>query len=187
MARIAATLVLLFALWSAASAEPFDALGFSAEFPAPAIVHPEQDGARDAQGHVLSKAVLVQAGIAHVYSAVVVVETFQVPHRLDIDETLIADRDSCLKGWNATITASDPMVLDGHRALLFRYLGPGGRGGGAGIVAVVEADAPRIYVLFTMATPKADRKLVEALERMVGSFHITLIRIEQPPGLSPGR
>ena len=187
MARVAAALVFFFALWSAAFAESFDTLGFSAEFPAVPVVHPQQDGSRDAQGRVLSKTVLVQAGIAHVYSAVVVVETFQVPHALDIDETLIANRDGCLKGWNATLTASDPMVLDGHRALLFRYLGAGGRGGGAGIVAVVEADAPRVFVLFTMVTPKADRELVDALERMVRSFHITLIRLEQPPGMSPGR
>lgn len=176
MHRIAfAGAFLMLLVCAAAGAAPFasDELGFSADFPEAPAVQAPQDASHDADGNVLSRAVVVQAGRAHVYSAVVVVETFLKPHTLDIDKTLIANRDGCLQGYEGmTITASDPVLQDGHRALRFRYAGPHGHGGGAGIVAVVEGETPRIYVLFGMRTPKADPETVAAMERWVESFHI---------------
>jgi len=169
-----AGILLAFVLAAPSAAEPFssDTYGFSADFPAAPVIHPEQDAVRDANGRVVSRTVLVQAGTPHVYSAVVVVETFEGPLPEPPDRILTESRDACLKGWSMTITDSAPETLDGHKALLFHYVHTSGHGGGAGIVAVTEGEKPRVYILFTMATPKADDATLAALERMVGSFHI---------------
>jgi hypothetical protein len=172
MRWLALLLTGLLALAQVSFAGSFDALGFSADFPAAPVIHPEQDGARDAAGRPLSKAVLVQAGVAHQWSAVVVVETFDGPLPSSVDTILVANRDNSLAGWNMKLTASNPILQDGHKALVFRFAHPGGRGGGAGIVAVREGERPRVYLLFTMYTPKAEADIPAALERMVGSFHI---------------
>jgi hypothetical protein len=173
--RIAAVAsVVLLLLPAAALGETYtsEEFGFTADFPAAPVVGQPQGSEKDGNGNFISTSVSFTAAEQGVYAAIVSVESYSVPVKLDIDASLAVQRDSFVKGLNASVSSSAPGKQDGHPALFFSYDTPGHSMVGDGIVAYVETDKPRSYIVVTMETAATPVARTADLDRFLRTFHI---------------
>ncbi len=173
--RIAAVAsVVLLLLPAAALGETYtsEEFGFTADFPAaPAVGQPE-GSEKDGNGNFISTSVSFTAAEQGVYAAIVSVESYSVPAKLDIDAALVIQRDSLVKGLNGSVSSSKPGKQDGHPALFFSYDTPDHSMVGDGVVAYVETEKPRSYIVVTMQTPETSATRIADLDRFLRTFHI---------------
>lgn len=173
--RIAAVAsVVLLLLPAAALGETYssDQYGFTADFPVAPTVGQPKGSEKDGNGNFISTAVDFTAAEGGVYAALISVESYVVPTKLDITQALAIQRDNLAKGLNASVSASDPGTQDGHPALFFSYDTPDHSAAGSGIVAYVETDKPRGYIVVTMRTPSTSAAQIADLDRFLKTFHI---------------
>ena len=157
-----------------AFAVPFDSsdLGFSAEYPSTPTVGAPEGSEQDSAGNFVSHSVTVSSISQGEYAAMVAVDTYDSPIKLDIDGSLINERDNFLKGLKASYTSSTKGTQNGYQALFFTYDTPDHSAAGSGFIAIDVAARPRIYVVVTMRTPSASSAEISALDSFLGGFHI---------------
>lgn len=146
-------------------------LGFAAEFPASPTVGAPEDSEKDEAGNVLSRSVTVSCLEQGVYMAAAVVDTFLKPIKIDVQGSLVLERDNFIKGLEASLVSANPSTLDGHRAMFFTYERPDHSAAGSGVVVIEETDVPRIFVVVTMHTPAATDAQKSDLDAFLSSFH----------------
>ncbi len=158
----------------AANGQPFssDQYGFTAEFPADPVVGQPQAAETNAHGKVISHSVMIQTQVMGVYTAMVTVESYIVPTRINTGKRLAAMPRSFVSGLDAVLTSSKPGRLDGHRARFFTYKTRGHVSSGRGIAVVVPGRLPRTYLVLTNHTSLASDGEVAALDRFITSFQL---------------
>ena len=173
-AILAYTCLLLSLLLAPASGETFtsDQYDFTAEFPAQPSVGTPQGSETDSKGNFISTSVMIQVQVQGIYTAMVTVDSYVVPLKIDSSSTLLAISRSFVAQLNATTTSSKPGKRDGRRARFFSYGTADHSMMGKGIVVVVPAKKPRTYLVLTMHTPLASEDEIAALDKFLDSFHV---------------
>ncbi len=163
---------LLFA--SAACAETFvsNKYGFSADFPIPPVVGSEQNSETNDAGKVISRSVEIKAESTSIYTALVTVDSYIVPTRINAGSTLKTMVKMFVVQLDGRATASKPGKVDGFPARFFSYDTPDHKLAGDGVAVIVPGKLPRIYLVVTMHTPMASPDEVAALAKFVASFHL---------------
>jgi hypothetical protein len=154
-------------------ADPFvsDQYHFTADFPAPPTVGTPQGSETDERGNFISTSVMIQTQVQGVYTAMVTVDNYVVPLKIDTPSLLLAMAHSFVDELNAKTTASKSGKLDGYRARFFSYDTPDHSKAGKGIVVIVPGKKPRTYLVVTMYTPLASQDEIAALDSFIASFH----------------
>ncbi len=171
MRTIAAVLAFL-VLIPAAYGESFvsNKYGFSAEFPSQPSVGIPQGSETDASGKFVSQSVNIMAESQGVYTAMVTVDSYTVPVKIDASPTLTAMVRSFVAQLDAVATSSKPGKLEGRPARFFTYATADRSIAGSGIVVLVPSKKPRIYMIVTMHTPLASDGQIAALDKFLKSF-----------------
>lgn len=174
MLSMAVAFACLCVLSVSAGAQPFssDQYGFSAEFPGEPAVGRPQSAETDAKGKVIANSVMVQSQVMGVYTAMVTVESYIVPTKIDIGTTLAAMPKLFVDQLDAVMTSSKPGKLDGHRARFFSYETRDHASSGKGIAVVIPGKLPRTYLVLTNYTSIASEENKAALDRFITSFHV---------------
>ncbi len=164
----------LFLLSAPAFGETFtsEEYGFTAEFPARPTVGPPQGSETDSKGNFISTSVMIKTQVLGVYTAMVTVDSYLVPLKIDPSSTLLAISRSFVAQLDATTTSSKPGRLDGYRARFFSYDTADHSASGKGIVVIVPAKKPRTYLVLTMHTSAASADEIAALDKFLDSFHV---------------
>lgn len=158
---------------SAASAETFvsNKYGFTADFPVAPVVGAERNSETTDAGKVISRSVEIKAESTGVYTALVTVDSYIVPTKIDAASTLRTMVKMFVVQLDARATSSKPSKLDGFPARYFSYETPNHNTAGSGVAVIVHGKLPRIYLVVTMHTSMASPDEVAALEKFVKSFH----------------
>ena len=149
-----------------------DQYGFSADFPAPPAVGKPQGSETDAKGNFISTSVITKTQVNGIYTAMVTVESYVVPMKVEPSSTLLAMSRSFAAQLDATITSSKAGRLDGHRARFFSYEARDHSSSGKGVVVLVQAKKPRSYMVLSMHTSLASEGEIAALDKFIASFHV---------------
>jgi hypothetical protein len=159
---------------AAAFGESFtsDKLAFSADFPFEPTVGDAAGSEVDHSGNFISTSVIVSSELPGVYVAMVTVDSYVVPMKLDVAATPRGTRDDFVKALKASVVSSDPGTRDGRRALFFRYETSNRSNVGSGIVVITQQKKPRIYLVVTTYTPNASAEQIGELDKFVASFHL---------------
>lgn len=157
-----------------ASGEPFasEQYGFTADFPATPIVGKPRPSETNDRGKVIAKSVIIKTQIMGVYTAMVTVDSYIVPTKLNTSATLSAMTQGFAAQLDARITSSRFGRVDGHRARFFNYRTSDRASSGKGVIVVVQSRKPRTYMVLSMHTSLASDDDVAALNKFVASFHV---------------
>lgn len=158
---------------SAASAETFvsNKYGFTADFPVAPVVGAEQNSETNDAGKVISRSVEIKAESTGIYTALVTVDSYIVPTKVDVASTLRTMIKMFVVQLDARATESKPTKLDGFPARTFSYKTPDHATAGNGVAVIVPGKLPRIYFVVTMHTAMASPAEIATLDKFVASFH----------------
>jgi hypothetical protein len=173
MRGFAAVLAAALLFVSSAGAETFvsNKYGFSADFPISPVVAPEQNSETNDSGKVISRSAEIKAESTGVYTALVTVDSYIVPTKIDAASTLRTMVRMFVAQLEARATLSKPGKLDGFPARYFGYETPDHQTAGDGVAVIVPGKLPRIYLVVTMHTAMASPDEVASLTKFVKSFH----------------
>ena len=144
--------------------------GFSAEFPmAPSFSEP-QGAETDANGKTISNTVMIQDAMPGSYTAMVTVDSYIVPIKIDAPSTLQAMTKGFVAQLDARTTSSKPGQFDGKPARFFAYDTADHSVAGNGMIVLVPSKKPRIYLVITSHTPMASADQIAALDKFIKSF-----------------
>jgi hypothetical protein len=149
-----------------------DQYGFTAEYPAEPAVGVSQGGETGAKGKFISNSVIIQARVLGVWTAMVTVESYTVPRKIDAGSTLAAMPKLFASQLDATLTSSKPGKVDGYKARFFTYQTRDKATMGNGIAIVVPSAKPRTYLVLTSRTSIASDQNVADLDKFIASFHL---------------
>ena len=149
-----------------------DKYGFSADFPNEPTVSEPKGSETDNEGNFISTMVMFSAHEPGTTSALVTVDTYAVPTKLNVAATLKAMRNDFIRGLEAKIVSSDPGTRDGHQALFFTYDTRDHSAAGSGIAIIVPRKKPRTYLVVNMHTPAASAEQIVVADAFLASFHI---------------
>jgi len=147
-----------------------DLYGFSATFPAEVTVGSPQGSETDAKGNYISKSVIIQSRVTGVWTAMVTVETYSVPRKIDAGTALATMPRMFAAQLDATITASKPGKVGPYKARFFSYRTNDGNASGKGIMIVVPTAKPRTFQVLTSQTGLASPENIADLEKFLASF-----------------
>ncbi|GAA0566518.1 hypothetical protein [Rhizomicrobium electricum] len=155
-----------------ASGETFtsDQYGFSAAFPAEVTVGDPQASETDAKGNAISKSVIIQSRVMGVWTAMVTVDTYTVPRKIDAATALTTMPKMFAAQLDATITASKPGKVGAYKARFFSYVTNDKSSSGKGIMIVVPSAKPRTFQVLTSHTSLASPENIAELEKFLASF-----------------
>ena len=173
MKAFAAVLAAALLFVSSAGAEIFvsNKYGFSADFPVSPVVSPEQNSETNDAGKVISRSAEIKAESTGIYTALVTVDSYIVPTKVDAPSTLRTMVRMFVVQLDARATASKPGKVDGFPARFFSYETPDHQTAGDGVAVIVPGKLPRIYLVVTMHTPMASPDEVANLAKFIKSFH----------------
>lgn len=146
--------------------------GFTAEFPADVTVGDPQGSETDAKGNFIAKSVIIQARVMGVWTAMVTVDSYTVPRKIDAGSTLSMMPKMFAAQLDATITSSKAGKIGAYNARFFSYVTRDKNTSGKGIVVVVPAAKPRTYQVLTSHTGLASPENVTDLDKFVASFQV---------------
>ena len=170
---VAASLaLLLYPVAAHAASFTSDKYGFTADFPVPPTVGEPKGSETDNEGNFVATMVMFTAQEPGATSALVTVDTYAVPTKLNAAATLKAMRNDFIRGMEAKIVSSDPGMRDGHQALFFTYQARDHTAAGSGIAIIVPRKKPRTYLVVNMHTPAASADQIVAVDAFLASFHI---------------
>lgn len=157
-----------------ASGETFtsEQYGFTAEFPAEATVGDPQGSEADAKGNYISKSVIVQSRVMGVWTAMVTVETYSVPRKIDAGTTLAMMPKMFAAQLDAIVTSNKPGKVGPYKARFFSYQTRDKSASGKGIMIVVTSAKPRTYQVLTSHTSLASDQNIADLETFLTSFQV---------------
>lgn len=157
-----------------ASGEPFtsEQYGFTADFPAPPVVGKPQPSETNAHGKVIAKSVIIETRIMGVYTAMVTVDDYIVPTKIDASTTLLAMTRGFAAQLDARISSSRSGRVNGHRARFFNYRTNDHSSSGKGVIVIVQSKKPRTFMVLSMHTSLASDDNIAALDKFVASFHV---------------
>lgn len=155
-----------------ASGETFtsDLYGFTAEFPAEVTVGSPQGSERDAKGNYIAKSVIIQSRVMGVWTAMVTVDTYTTPHKIEANSTLTMMPKMFTAQLDATITSSKPGMVGPYKARFFSFQANDKSTSGKGIMIVVPTAKPRTYQVLTSHTSLASPENIADLEKFLTSF-----------------
>lgn len=167
-----AACALVVLLPTTASGETFssDQYGFSAEFPAEVTVGDPQGSETDAKGNYVSKSVIIQSRVMGVWTAMVTVDTYTVPRKIDTNSALATMPKMFAAQLDATITSSKPGKVGPYKARFFSYQTNDKNSAGKGIMIVVPTAKPRTIQVLTSHTNLASEQNIADLEKFLSSF-----------------
>jgi hypothetical protein len=157
---------------AAASGESFVSAkyGFSANFPmAPSVGEP-QASESDASGKAIASTVMIQDVTPGVYTAMVTVETYTKPVSIDASSTLSAMVQGFVAQLDAKMKSNKPGKVEGKPARFFSYDTADHSAAGNGVIVLVPAKKPRIYLVVGNYTTQASDADKAALDTFVKSF-----------------
>lgn len=155
-----------------ARAEPYasDLYGFSAVFPAEVTVGEPQASETDAKGKPVSKSVIIQSRVLGVWTAMVTVDSYTVPRKIDSGSALVMMPKMFAAQLDASITASKPGKVGPYKARFFSYQTNDKSTSGKGIMIVVPTAKPRTFQVLTSHTALASPENIADLEKFLASF-----------------
>jgi hypothetical protein len=168
-----ALLLICFLGTAAARAEVYTSgvCHFSASFPFSPQISAPQASERNERGEVISHLVSTSAPKQGVLMAAVFCDSFDIARSIDIDQALNVERDNFLKELSAQVVTVRDQRTNGHRGRYFSYRSSAAEG--EGLVVVVEAKKPVIYLVITMHTSAASPDEISALKTFFASFQLT--------------
>jgi hypothetical protein len=159
---------------TSASGETFtsDQYGFTAEFPADVSVGDPQNSETDAKGNTIAKSVIIQSRVLGVWTAMVTVDSYTVPRKIDAGNALAMMPKMFAAQLDATVTASKPGKVGPYKARFFSFQTLDKSTLGKGIIVVVPAAKPRTYQVLTTHTGLASAQNIAELDKFLASFQI---------------
>lgn len=163
---------LVYLLPTGASGETYtsDQYGSTAEFPAEVTVGNPQGSETDAKGHYIAKSVTIQSRVMGVWTAMVTVDTYTAPRKIEANATLTMMPKMFAAQLDATITSSKPGMVGPYKARFFSYQTTDKSTSGKGIVIIVPTAKPRTYQVLTSHTSLASPENIADLEKFLKSF-----------------
>lgn len=171
--RIVAALFALIALAPAAAfGDSFVSTkyGFSAEFPAAPTVGQPQGAETDDAGKIISDSLMIQDNSPGIYTAMVTIDTYTVPVKIDASSTLQAMVKGFVAQLDAKLTSNKPGKVEGKPARFFSYDSADHSVAGNGMIVLVPSKKPRIYLVVGNYTPQAMASDKQALDKFLKSF-----------------
>jgi hypothetical protein len=147
-----------------------DLYGFSAAFPAEVTVGDPQTSETDAKGNPIAKSVIIQSRVMGVWTAMVTVDTYTVPRKIEAASALAMMPKMFAAQLDATVTASKPGKVGPYKARFFSYQTSDKNTSGSGIMIVVPTAKPRTFQVLTSHTGLASPENVADLEKFLASF-----------------
>ena len=172
MAMLAVAAAFLVFVPAQAGTYTSDQLGFSAEFPIDPEVGTPQASETDAKGKAIADSVIVQARVLGMWNAMVTVDSYIRPAKIDAATTLAAMPKLFVGQLDGTLTSSKAGKVDGKPARFFSYTTKDKSSSGKGIAIVVAGAKPRTYLVLTSATSMASAENNADLEKFLASFHV---------------
>lgn len=170
---LAASVAML--LWPAASSGAqfeSDKYGFSANFPDEPTVSKPKGSETDQQGNFIARMVMCTAAEQGEITALVTVDSYSVPTKLNVPADLKTMRDDFVRGMGAKLVSSSAGTRDGYRALFFVYDTQDHSAAGNGVAIIVPQKKPRTYLVVTMHTEAASTQQLSNLDEFFASFHL---------------
>jgi hypothetical protein len=147
-----------------------DQYGFSAAFPAEVTVGDPQGSETDSKGNYISKSVVIQSRVMGVWTAMVTVDTYSVPRKIDAATALTTMPKMFAAQLDATITASKPGKVGAYKARFFSYVTNDKSTSGKGIVVIVPSAKPRTFQVLTSQSSLASPENIAELDKFLASF-----------------
>ena len=144
--------------------------GFSADFPASPAIGEPQGAESGANGKTISNTVMIQDAAPGVYTAMVTVDSYIVPVKIDSSTTLQVMVKGFVALLDAKLTSNKPGKFDGKPARFFAYDTADHSVAGNGMMVLVPSKKPRIYLVITSHTPIASADQIAALDKFFKSF-----------------
>jgi hypothetical protein len=144
--------------------------GFSAVFPAEVTAGDPQGSETDAKGNYISKSVIIQSRVMGVWTAMVTVDSYTVPRKIDAATALAAMPKMFAAQLDARITASKPGKVGVYKARFFSFVTNDKSSSGKGVMIVVPSAKPRTFQVLTSHTSLASPENIAELEKFLASF-----------------